>query len=90
MQRFHVMTHRQPTRGEGKLLVAVQVQLSFQRQSLEAVDKEFPAEGGNVFLQEVQQQQLAEDDGPIPHDSVKLEIQAQAQTLELQIAQAFR
>lgn len=73
----------QRTRGKRKLLVAVEVQLSFQRESLKAVDKELPAEGGNVLLQKVQQEQLAEDDGSIPHHSVKLEIQAQAQTLKV-------
>lgn len=71
-------TQQLRTSRERELLVAVQVQLSLQRERFKAVDKELPAKSGNVFLQEVQQQELAEDDGPIPHDSVKLEIQAQA------------
>lgn len=30
----------------------------------------------------MQQQELAEDDGSVPHDSIELEIQAQAQSLQ--------
>lgn len=52
------------------------MQLSLQRQRFKAIDKELPAECRDVFLQGVQQQQFANYDGPVPHNSVKLEIQA--------------
>lgn len=52
------------------------MQLSLQRQSFKAIDEELPAECRDVLLQGVQQQQFAQYDGPIPHNSIKLEIQA--------------
>lgn len=70
------------TGGKWKLFVAVQMQLSLQRQGFKAVDKKLPAESGNVFLEKVQQKEFAEDDGSISHNCVELEIQAQAQALQ--------
>lgn len=60
------------------------MQLSLQRQRLKAVDEKLPAQSRNVFLQEVQQEKFAENDGPIPDNGVKLEVQTQTQTLQSQ------
>lgn len=46
-------TQQLRTSRERELLVAVQVQLSLQRERFKAVDKKLPAKSGNVFLQEV-------------------------------------
>lgn len=74
--RFNTLTGR-----KRKLFIAVQVQLRLQRQRLEAVDEELPAQSGNLLLQRVQQQQFAEDDGTVPDHRVELEVQAQTQAL---------
>lgn len=58
------------------------MELGLQGERLEPVDKELPAEGRDLLLQVVQHQQLAEDDGPVPHHRVELEVQAQTQALK--------
>lgn len=83
--RFYTHTEKQGatlTCRERKVFIAVEMELSLQRERLESIDEELPAESRNLMFERMKQQQFAEDDGPVSDHRIKLKIQTQTQTLE--------